>query len=118
MKNTVSLKKDKEFRFLYKKGVSVPGDTVVLYYRANKYMQKTGLRLGITVSKKIGNAVVRNRIRRLIREAYRQIEPSLPFGYDLVIVARKKADGASFAMVFSSLEDALKKGGLLKETSK
>lgn len=118
MKNTVSLKKDKEFRFLYKKGVSVPGDTVVLYYHVNKRMQKSGLRLGITVSKKIGNAVVRNRIRRLIREAYRQIEPSLPFGYDLVIVARKKADGASFAMVFSSLEDALKKGGLLKETSK
>ena len=114
MKNTVSLKKDKEFRFLYKKGVSVPGDTVVLYYRANKYMQKTGLRLGITVSKKLGKAVVRNRVRRRLREAYRLQEDAFCPGWDIVVVARSRCVDAEFSRLKDALISLAGKAGILR----
>lgn len=85
MRNTVSIKKNYEFLRLYKNGKFYVGKFMVLYILPNKSGNK---RLGITVSKKQGNSVKRNRIRRLIRENYRLIEDYIPNGYDLVFVAR------------------------------
>ena len=72
---------------MYARGKSIVTPYVVIYYSKNR----TGeLRLGITTSKKIGNAVKRNRARRVIREAFRQISPYLRRGYDYILVARGK----------------------------
>ena len=61
-------------------------------------------RLGITVTRKIGNAVVRNRIKRLVREVFRQHRQQLPVGLDLVWVAKQQAAAASFADVLADFE--------------
>ena len=70
-------------------------------------------RLGITVSKKVGNAVKRNRIRRHIFEAYRLNEQKLKVGYDFVFVARCSAVGADFSHYLVNLEKFFTKSGLM-----
>ena len=85
---TISLTNNKDFLRLYKKGFYVNSKDCVVYY------QKTKLpfnRLGITTGKKIGNAVKRNRARRVIRSAYAHSEILFPLGYDIVVVARPSA---------------------------
>ena len=93
---TVSLKLNHEFHRLYNKGNSAGSGLLVIYCRKTK---RDFSRLGITVSKKLGHAVVRNRIRRRIREIYRTNESKLLPGYDLVVVARHGCtDGTYSAM--------------------
>lgn len=82
---TETINKNKNFLFIYKKGISIVGRAVVVYYRRNGLPLN---RIGITTSKKIGNAVKRNRARRVIRAAYRDTEEKFPIGFDIVIVAR------------------------------
>lgn len=86
-------------------------DMLVLYTLPNK---SEGNRLGITVRKKMGKAVVRNRVRRKIRESYRLLEEKLPTGYDLCFVARGRAVEADFRKISSSMTYVLKKSGLLQ----
>ncbi|HJB26977.1 MAG TPA: ribonuclease P protein component [Firmicutes bacterium] len=83
----VTLKENRDFKRLYAKGKSCPHPLLVTYARKNRLNIS---RIGITTSKKIGNAVSRNRARRVIREAYRSMEPGLPGGWDFVFVARYK----------------------------
>lgn len=82
---TEILNKNKDFLFLYRKGRSIVSKYVVLYVRPNG---KPYNRLGITAGKKIGNAVCRNRAKRVIRQAYFENEKDLPVGIDMVTVAR------------------------------
>ncbi|MDD2956665.1 MAG: ribonuclease P protein component, partial [Oscillospiraceae bacterium] len=84
----MTLKKNHEFRRLYSKGVSAAGSGLVIYCRKNRLGHN---RLGITVSTKLGHAVVRNRARRRLRETFRLNSPQLRQGYDIVLVARHKA---------------------------
>ena len=86
MKNTVTLKNNNEFLKIYKKGRFQAGKNVVLYVMKNRLSLN---RLGITVSKKFGKSVKRNRIKRLIKENYRYYEELIKVGYDIVFVARK-----------------------------
>ena len=88
MKFTVSLNKNFEFQRLYNKGKSAASPILILYCRKNgrKYN-----RLGITVSKKVGNAVQRNKLRRRLRETYRINEGLFVGGWDLIVVARIKS---------------------------
>lgn len=79
------LNDNRDFLTLYKKGKYVVSKVVVVYYRKNRLPYN---RLGITAGKKVGNAVCRNRAKRIIRQAYRENELSMPIGYDFVIVAR------------------------------
>ena len=93
MRHTVSIKTNGEFRSMYARGKNAAGVYLAVYARRNR----SGLlRLGLTVSSKIGNAVVRNRTRRRIREAYRLREEMFSPGYDIVIVARGRAVEAPF----------------------
>ena len=111
MKFTVTMKKNYEFRRLYTKGTSAAAPYLVLYTR------KTGKgtsRPGITVSTKVGKAVVRNRVRRRIREIYRLHEHELQRGTQLVIVARTRAAAASYAQLEQSFMRACEKLSLLK----
>ena len=85
MKRSVTLKENYEFRRLYQKGKSAVGGGMVVYCRKNKLGRN---RLGVTVSVKLGHAVVRNRARRRLREVYRVNADKLSRGWDIVLVAR------------------------------
>ena len=107
MKYTVSLKENRVFRRLYAKGRSAVGPAMVLYCRNNGGEQN---RLGFTVSTKLGHAVVRNRVRRRLREVYRLNEGRIAAGYDIVVVARVRAIHIPFDKLerqFLSLADKL-----------
>lgn len=85
---TEVLKNNKDFLTLYKKGRSIVSRTVVIYFRKNGLPYN---RFGITAGKKVGNAVMRNRAKRIIRQAYRENEILFPLGIDIVFVARRHA---------------------------
>ena len=95
-----SLKENKLFRRLYAKGTSAANGYLVLYCRKNGLGEN---RIGYTVSKKLGHAVVRNRVRRRLREIYRLHEAEFRPGYDLVVVARGRAVNASYAKLERSM---------------
>ena len=107
----ISIKENSDFKRLYYRGKSVVKKRLVLYYRKNRY---SFTRLGITVSPKIGCAVTRNRVRRLLKENYRLSE-GISQGYDLVLVARTSSAKASFQEIGRDLEGALKESGLFND---
>ena len=106
MKYAESLKKNYEFRIVYRKGKSLANKYLVVYkYRNNK--SKNGI--GISVSKKVGNSVVRSRVTRLIRESYRLNEEFIEKeGWDFVVIARSSSNGASYEEISKSLVNLLK----------
>ena len=106
MKKTLSITRNTLFKRLYAKGRSAASYDLVLYVQKSNAPVN---RLGITVSKKIGTAVVRNRTRRRIKEAYRSIEERLPGGYNFVIVARSGAVNKKMPELRSSVLKLLKK---------
>ena len=87
MLHTITLNQNKEFRRAYYRGKTFTTPVVVVYALKN---HKGLNRIGLTATKKVGNAVQRNRARRVLREAYRLLEPQLPVGYDYVFVARTR----------------------------
>lgn len=114
MKHTVSLKENRIFRRLYAKGKSGVSPTMVLYCRKNG---RTESRLGLTTGTKLGNAVVRNRVRRRLREIYRLHEQDLLPGYDIVIVARVRAVHSRYANLERDFLRLAKKLQLLSQTN-
>ena len=106
----VPINRDKDFRRVYAKGKSFVSPSVIVYVLKNR----TGtLRIGITTSKKIGNAVARNRARRVIREAFRSLEQNVKSGYDLVFVARTKTPFIKSTKMEKDLTARLKEAGIL-----
>ena len=85
MSNIITLKNSREFGSVYNTKDSTANKYLVMYLRANGLEYN---RLGISVSKKVGNSVVRHRVTRLIREAYRLNKDNICSGYDIVFVAR------------------------------
>lgn len=112
MKYTVSMKYNRDFKRLYNRGQSIAAGYLVLYYRKN-FSDKNIM--GITVTKKIGKAHVRNKIRRRIRECYRKMEESILCGYNFVVVARTRASSARYEQIERDMCFLLKKSGMLKE---
>ena len=107
----VSLKENNAFRRLYYKGASAGNRCLVIYCRRN------GLgcvRLGLTVSTKLGHAVVRNRMRRRLREIVRLNDGRLQNGYDIVLVARSAAVEADFKALTRAFLTAADRVGVLK----
>ncbi len=109
MLHTVSLKDNSAFRRLYHRGTSAGNRYLVIYCRRNG---TDTTRLGFTVSTKLGHAVVRNRMRRRLREIYRAQEGELRSGYDIVVVARSAAVEAEFALLQRSFRSLTEKLGL------
>ena len=107
-----TLKKNSDFRRLYTKGKSAVTPYLVVYCRRNRENEN---RLGYTVSVKLGHAVVRNRVRRRLREIYRLNAPRLRSGYDIVVVARSRCVGAEYARMDAAFLSACEKLGLLRE---
>lgn len=115
MVSTRSLKQNHLFRRLYQKGKFSSGRCLVVYCRKNGLPYN---RLGLTAGTKLGHAVVRNRIRRRIREAYRLSEERYVLGYDIVVVARHRAVDADYQEIAQCLAKQMEKLGLIrKETT-
>ena len=113
MEYSKSLKLNHIFRRLYAAG-GKGNALLVLYARRNR----EGInRVGVTVSKKLGKAVVRNRVRRRLREVYRLHESRFLPGWDIVVVARGRAVEASFSDLTKAYLSLAKKLGILREES-
>ncbi len=113
MKFTVSMKENHLFRRLYAKGKTAATPTLAVYARPN-HMGKN--RLGLTVGTKVGKAVVRNKVRRRLREIYRLHESQLRPGWDLVVVARTKSAFAPYRELERDFLKALDKLEVRKKT--
>lgn len=105
MKNTQPIKLNRDFRRIYARGKSVAGGFVVVYAMPNK---RSYNRAGFTVGKAFGNAVKRNRIKRLMRESYRLMEDELKTGYDFIIVARNRAVDKDYAQISKDMDFAMR----------
>ncbi len=93
MKYSESLKKNRDFLTVYRKGASFANKYLVMYVRENGLDRN---RLGISVSKKVGNSVVRHHLCRLVREGYRLQEELFHKGVDIVVVARVNARDCTY----------------------
>ncbi|RKO65512.1 ribonuclease P protein component [Desulfofundulus salinus] len=108
------LKKKKDFQRVYRRGHSVACGALVLYLSRNRGQ---GRRFGFSVSKKTGKAVVRNRVRRVLREICRLNEDWFPHDHDVVIIARREAVGKNFHDLAGQLYN-LARRAVRKMTSK
>ena len=100
MKYSESLRKNWDFQLVYKKGTSYANRYLVMYALKNQLNRN---RIGISVSKKVGNSVVRHHLTRLIRESYRLNEEKFACGYDMIVIVRVSGKEQGFR----SLESAL-----------
>ncbi len=100
MEFSESLKKNSEFQMVYRKGKSYANKYLVMYVLENNQNIN---RLGISVSKKVGNSVVRHRVTRLVRESYRLHENIFNSGLDIVVIGRNNVASVGYAEVESAL---------------
>ena len=110
MQFSESLKNNQQFRFVYKNGRSYANKYFIMYVKENGLDKN---RIGISVSKKVGNSVVRHRITRLVRESYRLHESVFNSGLDMVVIARKSAKDKNCQDIESALLHLGKLHGIL-----
>ncbi|MBC2576656.1 ribonuclease P protein component [Peptostreptococcus canis] len=114
--NTDGIKKDSDFRKVYQKGKSFADRNLVIYLLKNN---RNKSRIGISISKKVGKANVRNKIRRYIKEAYRlNIDPHVKSGYDIVFIARINSKNSEYKDIERSIKYISRKTNLLNNVSK
>ena len=104
-----TVKQNGDFRRIYRRGRSAVAGGVVVYCLKNRQGMS---RLGVTVSTKLGHAVVRNRVRRRIREIFRLSQGKMKQGYDIIVVARTRAAHADYWELKRAFEKTCKKLGL------
>lgn len=113
MRKEYRIKKNKEFQEIFKNGKSVANRQFVLY--TLKKSEQSHFRIGLSVSKKIGNAVTRNRIKRYIRQAFHEFDGNIHNEWDYIIIARKPTAGMDFFEVKQSLTHVLGLARVLKK---
>ena len=104
------IKENRDFQFLYRRGKTQVHPCLVTYMR---HTRRPEVRVGITTGKKVGNAVQRNRCRRIIREAFRQLYPQTSGGFDIVFVARSRTTSCKSTDMVKIMEEQLRQGGVL-----
>lgn len=109
--NFESLRNTRQFNFVYKRGKSIVNRYVVMYYVKNNLDTN---KVGFSVSKKVGKAVVRNRVKRLVKESFRLNSENVKLGYDIVFVARVRLNNSNFNEVEKAVKQCLKNAKLLK----
>ena len=112
MNPEITVKENYEFRRIYRKGKSVVVPSMVLYCQRNRQGRT---RLGVTVSTKLGKAVVRNRVRRRLREIWRLNKKDMEPGWDIILVARVRAVDMPYQKLDKMYRRLLHEAGLLKE---
>lgn len=111
MTETVTLKSNSDFRRVYARGKAYTNPALVIYVMKNR----AGIcRIGITTSKKIGNAVERNRSRRVIRAAFRELRNEIEGGFDIVFVARGKTKHVKSTVLCEIMRKNLMSAGVIK----
>jgi ribonuclease P protein component len=103
------ISRGKEYKCIYNEGKRIPGQYMIVFVHKNQLPYN---RFGIVTSKKIGNAVIRNRAKRQIREVIRKTLNNLRPGYDVVVVARFTMKQAVFALIESDFIRLMGKANL------
>lgn len=106
------LKNDRDFKRVYNRGRSFVSPAIVTYCFKKKY---GGVRIGITTGKKIGGAVERNRCRRIIREAWRQLSDKTSGNWDIVFVARVRTAGLKTQDIYPHMMKHLRQAGIISD---
>ena len=112
MRNYLTINQSRDFQKIYARGKFFVSPVLVSYIMKSR--RGSSLRIGITTSKKTGNAVRRNRSRRVIREAFRALRAGVSPGYDLVFVARAKTPFVKTGDVQRAMEQHLRNAGILQ----
>jgi ribonuclease P protein component len=112
MADLISIRASKDFSRVYNRGRSKANPVLVMYVLSNG---KEYNRIGISVSKKVGKSVVRNRVKRLIKEAYRKYSGRIAKGYDLVLIARMQAKEMEYKDIEKWMADLLVRHKLVEK---
>ena len=112
LKRINRLKKRYQFNYVYKSGEHFSGEHIVLYVASSK---TKNIKVGLAVTKKIGHAVVRNRVRRRLREIIKTHIPTLKQNFNIIVVARENITSASFEKLSIEFMKLLKKANLIKD---
>ena len=108
------LKKRYQFNYVYKSGEHFSGEHMVLYVVSSK---TKNIKVGLAVTKKVGHAVVRNKIRRRLREIIKKQVPNLKQNNNIIVVARDNISSASFEKLSNEFLKLIKKADLINEES-
>ena len=111
MKKEYRVKKNKEFQHAFQKGKSFANRQLVIYHV--KKPNQTHYRVGLSVGKKIGNAVIRNQVKRYLRQAFQELDAYIAPDCDIIVIARQPVKDLEYAMIRKSLVHLLKKERLL-----
>lgn len=112
MKKTITIKSSRDFSRTFHRGKSNANKYLVIFIIKNNLNIN---KIGISIGKKVGNSVNRNRIKRLIRESYRVLENKLKTGYDIVFVPRQPSKTADYKDIFDSLSKIFHKLNLFNK---
>lgn len=112
MEKKYKVRSNREYRKIYDKGQSKANKHLVVFYKPNGLAYS---RIGFTATKKLGNAVIRNKVRRLMKESYYQVQDKVINGYDIVILARVSANSIDYLSMKSAVSHILKISKLRKE---
>lgn len=112
LKRNNRLKKRYQFNYVYKSGEHFSGEHVVLYFVSSK---TKSVKIGFAVTKKVGHAVVRNKVRRRLREIMQKHLPFIKQNYNIIVVAKDTITSATFQDLSSEIEKLIKKAKLFKD---
>ncbi|MFA1819631.1 ribonuclease P protein component [Virgibacillus oceani] len=113
MKKEFRIKKNQEFQAVFKKGKSFANRQLVIYYV--KKPEQSHFRVGLSVGKKIGNAVTRNRIKRYLRTSFQELDGNVKNEYDYVVIARQQTKHMNLEEIKKSLVHLIHKERLFKK---
>lgn len=114
MKKAYRVKSEKDFQVAFQKGQSVANRQLVLYVYPKS--EQVHFRVGFSVGKKLGNAVFRNKIKRLLRHAVHELSPAIDNEYDYLLIARQDLKGKTFEQVKRSLIHVMKIASVIDQT--
>lgn len=113
VKRCYSLKRNKEFRYVYRRGSSKANELMVVIFTKNRTPALK--HIGFSVSKKLGNSVCRNRVKRRLRSAFDTVFGEVKPGYNIIVIARAPILGADFSDICAAARSLLRRGDLLKK---